>query len=71
MVFNFTAKEIVFGYDAENSKEKLSENYTRLADSFLSLPLKIPGTIFHKCMQVKKEVLKLEIYSYLILATWE
>jgi hypothetical protein len=45
MVFNFTAKEIVFGYDAENSKEKLSENYTRLADSFLSLPLKIPGTI--------------------------
>ncbi|KAJ6755060.1 CYTOCHROME P450 87A3-LIKE [Salix purpurea] len=59
MVFNFTAKEIVFGYDAENSKEKLSENYTRIADSFLSLPLKIPGTIFYKCMQDHKKMKKI------------
>ncbi|KAJ6777513.1 CYTOCHROME P450 26 [Salix koriyanagi] len=59
MVFNFTAKEIVFGYDAENSKEKLSENYTRIADSFLSFPLKIPGTIFYKCMQDHKKMKKI------------
>ncbi|KAJ6948493.1 cytochrome P450 87A3-like [Populus alba x Populus x berolinensis] len=58
MVFNFTANKI-FGYDAENSKEKLSENYTKILNSFISLPLNIPGTSFHKCMQDREKMLKL------------
>nr|TKS01847.1 hypothetical protein D5086_0000169540 [Populus alba] len=53
MVFNFTANKI-FGYDAENSREKLSENYTRILNSFISLPLNIPGTSLHQCMQILK-----------------
>ncbi|KAI5603801.1 hypothetical protein BDE02_01G243000 [Populus trichocarpa] len=58
MVFNFTANKI-FGYDAENSKEKLSENYTKILNSFISLPLNIPGTSFHKCMQDREKMLKM------------
>ncbi|KAG6761113.1 hypothetical protein POTOM_034308 [Populus tomentosa] len=58
MVFNFTANKI-FGYDAENSREKLSENYTRILNSFISLPLNIPGTSFHQCMQDREKMLKI------------
>ncbi|KAH8498840.1 hypothetical protein H0E87_017673, partial [Populus deltoides] len=58
MVFNFTANKI-FGYDAENSREKLSENYTRIWNSFISLPLNIPGTSFHQCMQDREKMLKM------------
>ncbi|KAL9371368.1 hypothetical protein Peur_036508 [Populus x canadensis] len=58
MVFNFTANKI-FGYDAENSREKLSENYTRILNSFISLPLNIPGTSFHQCMQDREKMLKM------------
>ncbi|KAJ6302835.1 hypothetical protein OIU77_016852 [Salix suchowensis] len=58
MVFNFTANKI-FGYDAENSKEKLSENYTKILNSFISLPLNIPGTSFHKCMKDREKILKM------------
>ncbi|KAJ6670906.1 CYTOCHROME P450 26 [Salix viminalis] len=58
MVFNFTASKI-FGYDAENSKEKLSDNYTRMMNNFISLPLNIPGTSFHQCMQDREKMLKM------------
>ncbi|KAG5222972.1 cytochrome P450 [Salix suchowensis] len=58
MVFNFTANKI-FGYDAANSKEKLSENYTKILNSFISLPLNIPGTSFHKCMKDREKMLKM------------
>ncbi|KAJ6755065.1 CYTOCHROME P450 26 [Salix purpurea] len=58
MVFNFTANKI-FGYDAANSKEKLSENYTKILNSFISLPLNIPGTSFNKCMKDREKMLKM------------
>ncbi|KAJ4842249.1 hypothetical protein Tsubulata_028701 [Turnera subulata] len=59
MLFNFTAKQI-FGYDAETtSKEKLTENYTKMLDSLFSFPINIPGTTFHKCMQFQAEMLKI------------
>ncbi|KAJ6385350.1 hypothetical protein OIU77_028510 [Salix suchowensis] len=58
MVFNFTASKIL-GYDAENSKEKLSDNYTRMMNNFISLPLNIPGTSFHQCMQDREKMLKM------------
>uniref|UniRef100_A0A6N2L4R0 Cytochrome P450 n=1 Tax=Salix viminalis TaxID=40686 RepID=A0A6N2L4R0_SALVM len=50
MVFNFVANKIG-GYDAENSKEKLSDNCINILNSFISFPLNIPGTSFHRCMQ--------------------
>ncbi|KAJ6755067.1 CYTOCHROME P450 87A3-LIKE [Salix purpurea] len=58
MVFNLTANKI-FGYDAENSKEKLSENYTKILNSFIFLPLNIPGTSFNKCMNDREKMLKM------------
>ncbi|KAJ4827283.1 hypothetical protein Tsubulata_043302 [Turnera subulata] len=58
MVFNFTAKQM-FGYDAETAKEKLSENYTKIVDTFLSFPINIPGTTFHKCMQDQAKMQKI------------
>ncbi|KAJ4836042.1 hypothetical protein Tsubulata_023466 [Turnera subulata] len=58
MVFNFTAKQI-FGYDGETAKEKLSENYTKILDTFFSFPINIPGTTFRKCMQDQAKMIKI------------
>jgi len=53
MVCDFTAKQL-FGYDAENSSDKISEKFTKVIDAFMSLPLNIPGTTYHKCLKVVK-----------------
>ncbi|KAJ4823125.1 hypothetical protein Tsubulata_001894 [Turnera subulata] len=58
MVFNFTAKQI-FGYDVETTKEKLSENYTKILNSLISFPINIPGTAFRKCMQDQAKMIKI------------
>ena len=68
MVFNFTANKI-YGYDAENSREKLSENYTRILNSFISLPLNIPGTSFHQCMQVNRGVPQTSLEVFILIST--
>ncbi|KAJ4829735.1 hypothetical protein Tsubulata_020747, partial [Turnera subulata] len=59
MVCDFTANQL-FSYDAEASSlslDKLSENFTSVLDAFMSLPLNIPGTKFHKCLKDKEKVL--------------
>ncbi|XP_073265019.1 cucurbitadienol 11-hydroxylase [Populus alba] len=51
-VCDFTAKQL-FGYDAENSSEK----FTKVIDVFISWPLNIPGTTYHKCLKDKDSTL--------------
>ena len=52
MVFNFSAKSIMFSYDAEKSPVRLSEKLINVIGSFMSFPLNIPGFAYHKSLQV-------------------
>ncbi|KAH7836256.1 hypothetical protein Vadar_034107 [Vaccinium darrowii] len=58
MLFDFTLKQM-FGYDSENSSEKLSDKFANFVHGLMSLPLNIPGTTYHKCLKDRKEVLSL------------
>ena len=53
MIFDFTAK-LFISYDAENSPMKLGEKFTNsnILVGFMSFPLNIPGTTYHKCLKV-------------------
>ena len=57
MVFNFSAKSIMFSYDAEKSPVRLSEKLINVIGSFMSFPLNIPGFAYHKSLQVT-EIIK-------------
>ena len=52
MVFNSSAKSIMFSYDAEKSPVKLSEKLINVTGSFMSFPFNIPGFAYHKSLQV-------------------
>ncbi|KAI8532117.1 hypothetical protein RHMOL_Rhmol11G0188500 [Rhododendron molle] len=58
MLFDFTLKQM-FGYDSENSPEKLSDKFANFVHGLMSLPLNIPGTTYHKCLKDQKEVLSM------------
>ncbi|KAM3743612.1 hypothetical protein ACB098_07G159600 [Castanea mollissima] len=59
MLFDFGAK-IYFSYDAEKiSQMKISEKFTNILAGFMSFPLNIPGTTYHKCLKEQNEVLSM------------
>ncbi|KAK9990795.1 hypothetical protein SO802_025780 [Lithocarpus litseifolius] len=71
IVFDFSAKSIMFSYDAEKSPMKLSEKLINVAGSFMSFPLNIPGFAYHKSLKVEhKTILKARKYTNYIL-TWD
>ena len=51
MIFDFTAKEL-FGYEAEKSCDNFGESFTNFLQGLMSFPINIPGTTYHKCVQV-------------------
>ena len=51
MIFDFTAKEL-FGYEAEKSCDNFGESFTNFLQGLMSFPINIPGTAYHKCVQV-------------------
>ncbi|GAB4838633.1 hypothetical protein Ancab_028178 [Ancistrocladus abbreviatus] len=53
MVVDFSAKQL-FGCDPAKANEKIGEKFIYLSKGFLSFPLNIPGTAFHKCLKVAK-----------------
>lgn len=55
MIFNLTAKKLI-SHDAENSSENLRENFVAFIKGLISFPLNIPGTAFHKCLQVNYQL---------------
>ncbi|XP_077245667.1 cytochrome P450 87A3-like [Tasmannia lanceolata] len=58
MIFDFTAKKLV-SYDGSKSSEKLRENFVAFFEGLISFPIYIPGTAYYRCMQGRKNVLKL------------
>lgn len=51
MIFDLTAKKLI-SYDPEKSSENLRENFEAFIKGLISFPLDIPGTAYHKCLQV-------------------
>jgi cytochrome P450 family 26 subfamily A len=55
MIFDLTAKKLI-SYDSTKSSENLRENFVAFIQGLISFPLDIPGTAYHKCLQVRQEV---------------
>ena len=54
MLLDFSAR-IFCSYDAEKLLQlKLSEKFANTLGCFMSFPLNIPGTTYHKCLKVIK-----------------
>lgn len=53
MIFDLTAKKLI-SYEADNSSENLRENFVAFIQGLISFPLDIPGTAYHKCLQVNQ-----------------
>lgn len=51
MIFDLTAKKLI-SYDPSKSSENLRENFVAFIQGLISFPLDLPGTAYHKCMQV-------------------
>ncbi|KQJ86358.1 hypothetical protein BRADI_4g04931v3 [Brachypodium distachyon] len=58
MIFSVTAKKLI-SYDSSNSDGKLWKHFDAFLQGLLAFPLYIPGTAFYKCMQGRKEVMKI------------
>jgi hypothetical protein len=51
MIFNFTAK-LLFNYEVEKAGEDIGESFTNFLEGLMTLPINIPGTTYHRCLQV-------------------
>ncbi|KAG5534501.1 hypothetical protein RHGRI_022576 [Rhododendron griersonianum] len=58
LMFDLSAKAL-FGYEPDKSGEDMGKNLTNFVDGVMSVPLNVPGTTFHRCMQGQKKLLKL------------
>ncbi|KAK1560148.1 hypothetical protein Q3G72_022867 [Acer saccharum] len=63
MLFEFVAGKLL-SYDEAKQSKKLGENLKTFKDGLTSIPLNIPGTTFHGCIQAHKRAMKAieEIY---------
>ncbi|XP_044497856.1 cytochrome P450 87A3-like [Mangifera indica] len=63
MIFESFAKRLI-SYDEKKIGKKLLDNYKAFMNGLISLPINIPGTAFHACVQGSKNALKVirEIY---------
>lgn len=57
MIFSVTAKRLI-SYDSSNSDGKLWKQFDAFLRGLLAFPLYIPGTAFYKCMQGRKNVMR-------------
>ncbi|KAK6251249.1 hypothetical protein SCA6_005254 [Theobroma cacao] len=58
MIFDLTAKKLI-SYDQDNSSENLRENFVAFIQGLISFPLDIPGTAYHKCLQGRRNAMKM------------
>ncbi|KAA3457724.1 cytochrome P450 87A3-like isoform X1 [Gossypium australe] len=58
MIFDLTAKKLI-SYDEENATQKLRENFVAFIKGLISFPLNIPGAAYHKCLQGRKNAMKM------------
>ncbi|KAM7491345.1 hypothetical protein LguiA_034266 [Lonicera macranthoides] len=52
MIFDLTAKKLI-SYDPEKCSENLRECFVAFIQGLISFPLDIPGTAYHKCLQIE------------------
>lgn len=55
LIFDLTAKKLI-SHDPEKSSENLRENFVAFIQGLISFPVDIPGTAYHKCLQVRRNV---------------
>ncbi|KAH0974766.1 hypothetical protein GBA52_016665 [Prunus armeniaca] len=58
MIFDLTAKKLI-SYDSNKSSENLRENFVAFIQGLISFPLDIPGTAYHKCLQGRKNAMRM------------
>uniref|UniRef100_A0A0E0B8G0 Cytochrome P450 n=2 Tax=Oryza TaxID=4527 RepID=A0A0E0B8G0_9ORYZ len=58
MIFSVTAKKLI-SHDSSTSDGKMWKQYDAFTQGLLAFPLCIPGTAFYKCMQGRKNVIKM------------
>ncbi|KAK8690894.1 hypothetical protein V6N13_074420 [Hibiscus sabdariffa] len=58
MIFDLTAKKLI-SYDQDNASQNLRENFVAFIQGLISFPLDIPGTAYHKCLQGRKNAMKM------------
>ncbi|KAK8520907.1 hypothetical protein V6N13_077039 [Hibiscus sabdariffa] len=58
MIFDLTAKKLI-SYDQDNSTVNLRGNFVAFIQGLISFPLDIPGTAYHKCLQGRKNAMKM------------
>nr|AFK34466.1 unknown [Lotus japonicus] len=51
MIFDLTAKKLI-SYDSTKSSENLRDSFVAFIQGLISFPLDVPGTAYHKCLQV-------------------
>ncbi|RZC49366.1 hypothetical protein C5167_017795 [Papaver somniferum] len=60
MVFELTAKELIcYQYNPTKPSENLRECFIAFMEGLISFPLDIPGTAYHKCLQGRKQAMKI------------
>ncbi|ESW21233.1 hypothetical protein PHAVU_005G053400 [Phaseolus vulgaris] len=57
MIFELTAKKLL-SCDSKETLESLMDNFNSFMEGLISLPLNIPGTAYHKCLQGRKRAMK-------------
>ncbi|KAK3418286.1 hypothetical protein EUGRSUZ_H04234 [Eucalyptus grandis] len=58
MAIEFSAK-LLFSHDPTQSSKKLGDLYSSFIQGLLSIPLNIPGTIYHKCLKDRRKALSI------------
>ncbi|MCL7025758.1 hypothetical protein MKW94_016846 [Papaver nudicaule] len=58
MIFTLTAKKLI-GYNQTKPTEKLRECFDAFMEGLISFPLDIPGTAYHRCLQGRKQAMKI------------
>ncbi|XP_068639497.1 cytochrome P450 87A3-like [Aristolochia californica] len=57
MIFGLTAKKLI-SYEDEQSLNSLRQSFVAFVDGLISFPLDIPGTAHHKCMEGRRNAMK-------------
>ncbi|KAK8603145.1 hypothetical protein V6N13_085338 [Hibiscus sabdariffa] len=58
LIFDLTAEKLI-SCEAGNASENLRDNFVAFIQGLISFPLNIPGTAYHKCLQGRKNAMKM------------
>ncbi|KAI4976978.1 hypothetical protein ZWY2020_050585 [Hordeum vulgare] len=58
MIFSVTSKRLI-SYDSSSSDGKLWKQFDAFTRGLIAFPIYVPGTAFYKCMQGRKNVMKI------------